>query len=61
MGMSDARGMDLSVTEVPLGGSIDLSFTELEVIATPDIGDFLASVGAGAGVSALVIGGLAIT
>ncbi|MFI6095680.1 hypothetical protein ACIA8G_09015 [Lentzea sp. NPDC051213] len=58
--MQDIKALDLAVTEMALKGP-DLSFVELEVAATPDVGDFLASVGAGAGVSALVIGAITIT
>lgn len=58
--MNDTKVLDLSVTEAVLRGP-DLSFTELEVVMTPDVGDFVASVGAGAGVSALIIGTITIT
>lgn len=58
--VKEAKVLDLSVSEMALRGP-DLSYVELEVVATPDVGDFLAGVGAGAGVSALVIGAITIT
>ncbi|WP_394621488.1 hypothetical protein JNUCC0626_21020 [Lentzea sp. JNUCC 0626] len=58
--MQDIKLLDLSVTEMALNGP-DLSFVELEVAATPDVGDFVASAAAGMGFSALIVGALTIT
>ncbi|GAA5154612.1 MULTISPECIES: hypothetical protein [Amycolatopsis] len=59
--MRDTR-LDLSVSELGANelsvgglGSIDLSITELESVATPDLSSFLQSVSASAAVSSLII------
>lgn len=50
--------LDLSVNELK---QIDLSISELEHVAAPGAGDFIASLGAGLAFSALVVGSIAIT
>ncbi|MGH3765867.1 MAG: hypothetical protein ACRDS0_05275 [Pseudonocardiaceae bacterium] len=50
--------LDLSVNELK---QIDLSISELEHIAAPGAGDFVASVSAGLAFSGLVLAGIAIT
>lgn len=56
------KNLDLSVTEVGTrelsigaGASIDLSVTELENVAAPDVSSFLQSIGTGIAISGLII------
>lgn len=52
------ENLDLSVRELP---KIDLSFSELERITTPDIGDWMTGIGAGVALSTAVVGTIALT
>lgn len=59
----DLSVSELTSTEMPLNtlASIDLSATELENLAAPDVGDFVASVAAATAVSGVIAGTIGIT
>lgn len=61
-------GLDLTVRELSQGdvrvgalSSVELSYTELENIAAPGFGDFIASFGAATSFSGLVVASIALT